>query len=723
VRLPSVFSRPTLGHVFYLSLAGLTLLLGLLLVVLVESGRRSVLESFRSLGRTRGELAGGQVEAYLYQAEKVIADIENEIRFGACRPEDPLSLEATLFTEVLNNPQVAEVTLTHGRRLGHGEDGGILLAPEDRWQLSVFRESAETSSPILSRAARKAGGRFVSELRRRAAGTGLLAGAFRLDRGTTLTDPTEHLTFRTPASRDYYGETLWSDLSHSQLDDHLPEERRRVVVTVLKAIEDGGGRFVGVVRVGLLTRQIDRIAERESGAQGRVFFCDPRGRLVSRIDPSDRVQERDGDLRFVPSRLPPEIALALAHPVLERISADNLVDAGELTASGREFLVTYRGLARTQGWRVGILVDESTIPGLAALEGTRNRLLAASVVVIAAILLGGAVTMRAVRRGLGQIVDETARMRRFEFTPSPVATPFRDVGEAMESLERAKTAMRAMGKYVPVDLVRQLYESGREPALGGQLLEVSMMFTDIKGFTAFAEQIPPDGLARALGMYLQAMTAAIHETDGTVDKYIGDAVMAIWNAPRPCLDHAARACRAALACVEATKRLFGSAEWAGLPPFVTRFGLHRDRVMVGHFGAPDRMSYTALGDGVNLASRAEGLNKQYGTTILVTEPVREAAREAFAFRRLDRVAVKGKTRGTLVYELLGGADSPPERLSAVGSYEAALDLYFAGEFAAARERFLALPGDPPGRVMAERCRLLLAQPPPAWDGVFVASTK
>jgi len=146
--------------------------------------------------------------------------------------------------------------------------------------------------------------------------------------------------------------------------------------------------------------------------------------------------------------------------------------------------------------------------------------------------------------------------------------------------------------------------------------------------------------------------------------------------------------------------------------------------MVGHFGAPDRMSYTALGDGVNLASRAEGLNKQYGTTILATEAVHEAAKDSFAFRRLDRVAVKGKSKGTLVYELLGPAGLAPEPLAAVRGYEAALDLYFGGEFAAALARFESLPDDPPSRILAERCRLLLAAPPPAaWNGVFIASTK
>src|SRR5258708_32186269 len=121
--------------------------------------------------------------------------------------------------------------------------------------------------------------------------------------------------------------------------------------------------------------------------------------------------------------------------------------------------------------------------------------------------------------------------------------------------------------------------------------------------------------------------------------------MGVGTTPPPCRAHARRAGGGARACREAEQRLYASPEWEGRPPLHTRFGIHRDRVMVGHFGAPDRMSFTALGDGVNLASRLEGLNKQYGTTILVSEAVREDAKEAFAFRLAAVVAVKRRTRG------------------------------------------------------------------------------
>ncbi len=170
------------------------------------------------------------------------------------------------------------------------------------------------------------------------------------------------------------------------------------------------------------------------------------------------------------------------------------------------------------------------------------------------------------------------------------------------------------------------------------------------------------------GQYFAALASEIERHEGIIDKFIGDAVMAIWNAPVKTQDHPLKACRAAWSCVEALERLFDHPTWEGHPKFPTRFGLHSDEVLIGHFGAPQRMDYTSLGDGVNLAARLEGLNKQYGTRILVSQSVYEVARQEFRFRRLDRVAVKGKTRGVEVYELLGPLGQPVAPYARMGRH-------------------------------------------------------
>ncbi|HUE38055.1 MAG TPA: adenylate/guanylate cyclase domain-containing protein, partial [Candidatus Binatia bacterium] len=360
---------------------------------------------------------------------------------------------------------------------------------------------------------------------------------------------------------------------------------------------------------------------------------------------------------------------------------------------------------------------------LGDLDRSRRRVLAGAGALMLAALLGGAVGLRALGGDLGGLIRETTRLRGFDFAPSSRRRAlFRDVQAAADSLEQAKTALRSLGKYVPLDLVRQLYEARLEPMLGGTLRDVTLLFSDIEGFTSLSEQLSPNVLAVALGAYLEAMTAAIHSTGGIIDKYTGDGVMALWNAPRPCAGHATRACQAALACRDATHALFATAQWAGLAAWRTRYGIHRAEVSVGHFGSPDRMSYTAMGDGVNLASRLESLNKQYGTQILVSATVEREARDSFHFRRVDRVAVKGKSASIEIFELVGRHEAcvPPF----IERYEKALDAYFDRRFDLALELLGDSSADGPSRVLAERCRQFRERPPPAdWDGVYVATAK
>jgi adenylate cyclase len=321
------------------------------------------------------------------------------------------------------------------------------------------------------------------------------------------------------------------------------------------------------------------------------------------------------------------------------------------------------------------------------------------------------------------ILRETGRMKSFDFTPAVNSSPLGDVEEVLQGLEKAKTAMRAMGKYVPVDLVRRLYHDGKEPVLGAEQTELSVLFTDIREFTPVAESSAPDQLAATLGRYLQLMAGVIQEEKGTVDKYMGDAVMAFWNAPAPVSSHTVYACRAALRCRDELEKLFASPEWAGRARFETRFGLHVCVASVGHFGAPDRFNYTAIGDGINLASRLEGLNKFYGTTIIVTEDVKNAAGDEFEFRRLDRVSVKGKTEGITIYELMGvkrpGAERPPH----VERYEAALAAYQQGEFKTALTILGGETEDTPSVNLKQRCREYIENPPGDWQGIRVFHMK
>ncbi len=703
--------RLTLGRALAAGLVSLALLAALLLGVVLAGWRQSLLESAGRLRDEAAERAGSMVAGSLKGAAGALRDIEQQLRGGVVDAEDPRALESVLFARVVANSELAEATFTRDPA-----GGGF--------QVSVFREGGEAAR-IVTRSTRREGHGSVAEERTRVAGSSQLAEAAFARVSGAAPDPTEHVTFAATVAHQRFSEApLWTDLHYAESDGLRPESERRVVVTVMKAITDKRGVLVGVVRVGLLAEHLDAVTrlhvESDNPADPhRVFLADARGRLITRLRPGHALLDEDGELRATTEGIPEEVRLALSRGPLREVSAERPRLSARLLVDGRPYLVSARALPETQDWRIGVVVPEDHYLG--GLDRTRRMLLGVSALALLAMIVAGGLALRSVQAGLTRIVQSAARMRDFDFSASASPSTFRDVEEVMEDLEQAKTALRAMGKYVPVALVRQLYRARLEPRLGGELRELTILFTDIRDFTSFSERLAPDALAAALGCYLEAMTGAVHAHGGTVDKYVGDAVMALWNAPESVVEHTGRACAAALACREATEALFASPAWQGLPAFYTRFGLHRDEVMVGHFGAPDRLSYTALGDGVNLASRLEGLNKAYGTQILVSEAVRQAAGAAFAFRLIDVVAVKGRSQGVRVYELLGPAGPTPPELA---SYERAFEAYQQRRFAEALGLLEAASDDPPSQVLASRCRRFLATPPGAdWDGIFIAHEK
>jgi adenylate cyclase len=720
--------RPTLVQLFVAANIGLLVVLGVLFRRLYETSRQEIVDAAHAKLTTVRDRAADEVGAYLSRARAVTEDVERDLQHGVVDSRTPAAVEVELYAALLRNPDVAEVTFTHAASLGWNGEGDMRSEPGSRWQVSVFRESTDPGSPILARETRRREHGFSAETHAPRARLAVTAGS-RVEPSTP--DPTEHPTFATLTSQDNYGRAIWSDLSYCEVDARLPETERRVAVTVMKAVEDQPGRFAGVVRVGLRVDHLARIVqniEQQAKAGGvplQLYLADASGRLVTPLHLGDHpVVQADDELRFTTAPLPRELVLAMSQPGLRNVTVGKPSD-DIFFDRGREHRVGFGVPPDSRGWRVVVLLATDDLRAIRDLSDNWNELLRYSLLLMALVVLGGAFALSIVQRGLGGIVQSTERMRRFDFAPSSARSSLRDVQAAIESLELAKTALRAMEKYVPTDLVRLLYQTGREPMLGGELATITMMFTDIEGFTTLSERLATNDLARVLGRYLDVMTRTIHGQQGTIDKYIGDAVMAVWNTPSPCADHVQKACQAALDCVRATEALFDSPEWAGTPRLVTRYGLHTDEVMVGHFGAPDRMSFTCLGDGVNLASRLEGLNKQYGTTILVSEKVCEQTRGAFAFRVLDIVAVKGKKHGVRVYELLGTPDFGGPRLEAARRYEQAFEAYLRRDFAGALSAVSAQEGeDPPSRALAARCRHFLDHPPSAdWDGTWVATSK
>lgn len=276
---------------------------------------------------------------------------------------------------------------------------------------------------------------------------------------------------------------------------------------------------------------------------------------------------------------------------------------------------------------------------------------------------------------------------------------------------------RAFQYYVHPAVIEKIVAHPETLKLGGDAVYGTILFADLKGFTTFSERVPPETLVSFLNEYLTAGTDVILQHQGTLSRYIGDAIMALWGAPVPVREHARLACEAAMKLQQEVARR--NPEWTerGLPTFQVRVGVHTGQMVVGNVGSRERFDYTAMGDAVNLASRLEGLCKTYGLGVLISEATQKEA--GIAVREIDVVRVVGRAEPVRIFEPL----SPEADLEMVRLFEEGVVAYRRRAFAEAIERFEEVlqraPGDEPARIFLGRCRLFLREPPPPdWDGVF-----
>ncbi|MBN2096454.1 adenylate/guanylate cyclase domain-containing protein [Candidatus Peregrinibacteria bacterium] len=283
----------------------------------------------------------------------------------------------------------------------------------------------------------------------------------------------------------------------------------------------------------------------------------------------------------------------------------------------------------------------------------------------------------------------------------------------------------AFGHYVNKSVVEQIMKDPKTLELGGAKRTVTVFFSDIAGFTSISEKMEPGKLVNFLNRYLDAMTDIILEYQGTLDKYEGDAIMAFWGAPIPMEAHAKNACLAALKNQEKLKVFREECEKQGLPPVRIRIGLNTGDVIAGNMGSENRFDYTVMGDTVNLGSRLEGINKQYGTEIIISEFTYEQVKEDFVCRELDLIRVKGKEQPVRIYELVGTKEViSPEAMKTIKAFEEALALYRRLSFTEAMKKFAENESDPASKAFVKRCQGFVQIPPSAnWDGVYTFTEK
>jgi len=322
---------------------------------------------------------------------------------------------------------------------------------------------------------------------------------------------------------------------------------------------------------------------------------------------------------------------------------------------------------------------------------------------------------RRIARPLEQLEQKVLSVQNFDSDKGEtINSRIREIASLATAVNTLQGAITAFSAFVPRELVRQLIATGHKLELGGRSKFLTVMFTDLEAFSTWTEVTPAQELLARVSHYFDIVTRATNQELGTLDKFIGDGVMAFWGAPAQLEDHAYHACVAALRIQRGMDLL--NEEWAheGKPPLRVRIGIHSDAVLVGNMGSPERMSYTVMGDGVNLAARLEGTNKEFGTRICISHSVFREAGERVWLRRIGVVTVKGRRQDLQVYELMGLKDGDPDLIASPETIRLcemtnrAYASFEDGDIAQARERFIAIteafPGDPLALVMLGRCK-------------------
>ncbi len=379
-------------------------------------------------------------------------------------------------------------------------------------------------------------------------------------------------------------------------------------------------------------------------------------------------------------------------------------------------------------WIAAVLMREDEV--LQVVYETRRGALSLGLLFLTIAVILGSILAHRVAVPLTMVARDLERVGRFDLSAGPSPSSFvEEIAVVGNSVDRMKSGLRSFARYVPTEIVGDLLAGGDEARLGVQYRRMTIHFSDVAGFSRIAEHLPPERLIEQLSEYLLEMTTILREEHGTIDKFLGDGILAFFNAPHDVPDHVRRACMAAVRCKARLDELNRAWEGAGRSAFHVRIGLHVAETLVGNVGTPERFDYTVVGDPVNLASRLESLSKLYGTCILTSEEVRREAGPGFAWRTLDRVAVVGRERATQVCELLGEeATLPPHIAHARDLYERALDAYVAGQFSEAaagfREAAAIWPEDHAAVELAERAAGLAHAPAPdGWDGVYAQTVK
>lgn len=453
-------------------------------------------------------------------------------------------------------------------------------------------------------------------------------------------------------------------------------------VTVSLSIRDASGKTFAVLGADVsLTFLEEFLGEQQQREDCKVYILNREGKVLISGDSTSVPNEED------------TLLVSQAYLQLVQRKQENFITRFH----NKEYLVSssvYPTNANNN-WMVMIIAPMDEF--FAQMFATQKQVYMIS---LAILILSGVCVVYFSKRVSSPIVllaQEVDRIKQLDLSSEKrVHSNIKEINMMDHSVYAMKVALRTFEKYLPKEILKQLMRKGQEIRLGGEKKEITVFFSDIAGFTGIAETLSTDYLMPLLAEYFDGLSTIILKNEGTIDKYIGDSVMAFWGAPIEINDHVYQSCKTALLCKVYVAELNMRRRRENKPEFPTRIGINTGTVIIGNIGTKNRMNYTVIGDSVNIASRLQSVNKRYHTHILVTQDIYEKVKDDFLIRPLDIAFVEGRKDPIKIYELMGfkkgtageGGISGDEELC--HRFTQAYHIYEQGDIAKAKELFSSL---------------------------------
>jgi class 3 adenylate cyclase/ABC-type nitrate/sulfonate/bicarbonate transport system substrate-binding protein len=475
------------------------------------------------------------------------------------------------------------------------------------------------------------------------------------------------------------------------------------------------GEFIGVASANITLDVMSRfLATHRASRHSTTIVADPAdGTVVASPDKQKGVQIIDGKLDIARLQNIDDEDVREAYRLHTQMNQDEFLfpsphDGRELSASFARFPESFG-----RPWEAVILTPTDDFIG--QMKATNQKIVVLIITLSAVELLLIYLLSRRLAQPIESISRDLKSVEELSFAQTPHrSSKVREIAQLQAAAALLRNSLQSFSAFAPVDVVKGLIKSGIPLALGVEKRSLTIFFSDLEDFSSLAERANPDELLEQMSVYFEQVSRAISDEHGTVDKFIGDGIMAFWGAPIALEDHALRACTGALRAARRMQQVNDEWRRQGKPSFRLRIGLNSANVLVGNVGSTERFSYTVMGDGVNVASRLEGMNKSFGTNICISDSVFDALSNEIVARPLRRVQVKGRKQEFMIYELLGMIDSNDPELEARPDDKLLNDMTWVAsrsfeqrDFTAAarhyREILQRFPDDPLAKSMLAAC--------------------